>query len=78
MSLTYPYCKLQQAQYTLLRALWTPTWLPSDLWDQYLNLHCLETDYNEGTFDIDPSLRCLSLLRLLGMFLPMIYMPLCK
>jgi hypothetical protein len=52
----FPYCKLQSADLNALRTLWKSINGTSDeIMNQFLNLHCLETNAIEGMLKLESS-----------------------
>ena len=53
----FPYCKLQLAQITAIRGAWINMGSLGDpTVNKFLNLHCLETNFMEGTVQFDESI----------------------
>ncbi|KIM41943.1 hypothetical protein M413DRAFT_141242 [Hebeloma cylindrosporum] len=51
----FPYCKLQRTEIDDLHNRWRTISSPKDVMPEFLNLHCLETNAIEGTFQFDSS-----------------------
>jgi hypothetical protein len=64
-----PYCRLQRSQIVELSSLWRNLASTPDFLKRFLNLHCLETNFIEGTFEFDPSVSFLCYFKNLAILL---------